>query len=96
MNQQWLDQLKALIETMPLGAGLCTCNLVDCRLILPADLRGDERASNGVGITPPPEPELSFGDYHPWRYAWILENIRPLPFPVPVKGRIGLWDWDEV
>jgi len=42
----------------------------------------------------PPEPERSFGDYTPERYAWILEDVRLLPEPVPVRGRLGLWEWE--
>jgi hypothetical protein len=45
---------------------------------------------------PPPEPERSFGDYTPGRYAWILTNIKPLPAPIPAKGALGLWDWEPV
>jgi hypothetical protein len=42
---------------------------------------------------PPDEPELSFGDYTPGRYAWILENVQALPGPIPCKGALGLWEW---
>ncbi|GIK37899.1 MAG: hypothetical protein BroJett011_17320 [Chloroflexota bacterium] len=39
----------------------------------------------------PPEPERSFGDYTPGRWAWRLEQIRPLAAPVPATGAWGLW-----
>ena len=35
-----------------------------------------------------------YGDFTPGRYAWLLDNIKPLPEPVPAKGRPGLWEWD--
>jgi hypothetical protein len=38
--------------------------------------------------------ELYFGNFTPGRYAWILEDVRMLPEPVPAKGRLGLWDWE--
>jgi hypothetical protein len=36
----------------------------------------------------------SFGDYAPGRWAWRLEDMRPVNPPIPAKGRqqIG-WDW---
>jgi hypothetical protein len=44
------------------------------------------------GIQPlPDEPELSFGDYTPGRYAWLLSNMR-LVEPVPCKGALRLWN----
>lgn len=32
-----------------------------------------------------------FGNYAPGRYAWLLNNVEPLDFPVPCKGAMGLW-----
>jgi activating signal cointegrator 1 len=32
-----------------------------------------------------------FGDFTPGRWAWLLDDIRPLPEPVPARGRQGLW-----
>lgn len=32
-----------------------------------------------------------WGDPHAHVYHWTLANIRPLPAPVPAKGRQGLW-----
>ncbi len=42
---------------------------------------------------PPPEPELSFGDYTPGRYMWLLDSIQMLPEPIQAKGALGLWEW---
>lgn len=63
---------------MPMGALIATCTLIDCVKIPPH--------------RPPPEPELSFGDYSPGRYAWYLENVKTFR-PIPTKGKLGLWDW---
>jgi len=38
------------------------------------------------------EPELSFGDYTPGRYAWLLDGMEPLPEPIPYKGSLGLFE----
>jgi hypothetical protein len=42
---------------------------------------------------PPFGDEFYFGNYSEGRYAWILENIQPLPEPIPAKGAQGLWEW---
>jgi hypothetical protein len=39
--------------------------------------------------------ERLLGDYSPGRYAWILEDIEPIDPPVPARGRLGLWTWEE-
>lgn len=38
--------------------------------------------------------EYVFGDYTPGRYAWILEDVKQLPEPIPAKGHQGLWNWE--
>lgn len=65
-------------DSFPRGRVLATCELVDCL----------ETQAIEVG-----EPERSFGDYSYGRFAWLLENIRRLPGPVPAKGALGLWEW---
>ncbi len=39
----------------------------------------------------PLEPERSYGDYTPGRWAWHLDDIRALPEPIPCRGAQGLW-----
>lgn len=36
--------------------------------------------------------QAPYGDFTPGRWAWLLDNIRPLAEPVPSRGRQGLWD----
>jgi hypothetical protein len=87
---------------MPLGAVIATCNLVDCfeirgarpvkrdgKIVNTAFLEARNRLIEVGGN------ELAFGDYSPGRYAWLLEDVKMLPEPVPVKGRLGLWEWDQ-
>ncbi len=65
---------------LPLGAVLAIVQLIDCQRITTANRPG--------------EPEASFGDYTPGRYAWVFRrNGRRLPVPIPVKGALGLWEW---
>ncbi len=35
--------------------------------------------------------QLPWGDFTPGRWAWHLDAIRPLPEPVPVTGRQGIF-----
>lgn len=39
------------------------------------------------------DAERSFGDFTPGRYAWILEDVRPLSDPIHARGSLGLWEW---
>jgi len=39
------------------------------------------------------QPETTFGDYGPGRFAWRLEDVRVLKTPIPVRGKQGLWEW---
>jgi len=68
---------------LPRGVIVATCNLVDCRPT-------DEMTQGEI------EFEKHFGDFTPGRYAWILDDVKPLDVPVPAKGKQGLWNWDEV
>src|SRR5690348_6608283 len=38
--------------------------------------------------------EQQFGDYGEGRYAWMLDDIQPVPF-IPAKGALGLWEWTQ-
>lgn len=39
------------------------------------------------------EDEWRFGDYRPGRYAWLLAEPVRLITSVPIKGRLGIWNW---
>jgi len=62
----------------PLGCIIATCRLTN---VLPV-----------VSLEPLSELERAFGDYSPGRFAWILQDVKPLPQPVPMKGALGLWE----
>ncbi|GAA4327530.1 ASCH domain-containing protein [Flaviaesturariibacter amylovorans] len=38
--------------------------------------------------------ELAFDDYSPGRFAWHLTDARELPAWLPVKGTLGLWEYN--
>jgi hypothetical protein len=68
---------------LPLGAIVAVCELSEIIHIPP---------QWEMSIEYPTEPELSFGDYTPGRYAWYLKNIHPLQVPIPCKGALSVWD----
>lgn len=95
----------ALATTLPLGAVVATCNLVDVVPIVDlVDLPdgpfvycdGDWlQVHDGPDDSAPrySESEQLCGDFAPGRFAWLLDDIEPLAEPVPAKGRQGLWEW---
>lgn len=80
-------------ENLPLGKIIATCNLVDCLEIRTNGPRKGSKTEN-IMLILPDEPELSFGDYDPGRYALLLTDVKMLPEPIPAKGQLGLWNWD--
>lgn len=40
------------------------------------------------------QKEFAFDDYSPGRFAWKLENAERLEFFLPMKGTLGLWDYN--
>jgi len=90
LNQIWRETMKSLgidyekgfrISPLPHGAVIATCRLVDCILI--TELYAAELTDH----------ERTFGDYTRGRFAWLLEDVRMLPKPVPAKGMQRLWNW---
>lgn len=86
-------------DKLPHGCVIAIADLVDClKVVGRASLKiGNEKHAvaileNGMRII---GNELLFGDYTIGRYAWQLENVRPI-VPVPAKGKQRLWRWDEV
>ncbi len=69
----------ASVNQLPTSAIVAVCMLVGC--VPTQGLR-------------PGEPEASFGDYSPGRYAWMLKNIVRIPEPIPARGSLGLWKPD--
>lgn len=68
-------------DELPRGFIIASAELVRIERITPANL--------------PAEPELSFGDYTPGRFAWYLEDVKPVS-PIAAKGALGLWEWNPV
>lgn len=39
--------------------------------------------------------EYHFGDYSDGRFAWQLDDVVQLQEPMPAKGQLSLWNWEE-
>ena len=78
--------LMALVDPGRLHYGhiICACALIDC---IPMTSEFIEE----IRRTRP--DEYTAGVYAEGRYAWLLTDIRPLPEPIPAKGRLGLWEY---
>ncbi len=70
-------------DTFPMGCIVATANLTDCIKITPEY------------ISTLSSDELALGNYTVGRYAWVMTDTKKLDFPIPVKGRQGLWNWDD-
>ncbi len=92
-----IGPLKAPEKWIPLGAIVAVCDLVDCLRIpepyLPTTWTIERANGSPLIVTlPPSEPERSFGNYEAGRFAWVLDNIRALPQPIPCRGGQRLWN----
>ena len=90
-GKHWMDEDLLYTEPfssylheakIPFGFVVATCELVDVERIY---------ADSYI----PGKPEFMFGDYSIGRYMWKLEHVKILPEPIPAKGAMGLWEWDE-
>ena len=77
-----LDRYVAGINGLPHGAVIGTVEIVDC---IPT-----EDVSSGLS-----ELELLLGDYTRGRYAWVLRDPVIFEKPIPARGNLGWWEWDD-
>ena len=73
---QYQGLAKCLLS-LPLGKIVAVAELKDCV------------ATDELQIS---EQERAFGNYAPGRFAWILEDIRPLKEPLPCRGAQRLFN----
>lgn len=78
-------------QELPTGVVLAKAELVKCHKV-GATVGHVSVFECGEGIT---GMEEVFGDYTEGRYAWELANLQVLEEPVPAKGQLSLWNWDE-
>lgn len=69
---------------LPFGCVVATCQIVGCV------------STDSSTFRMPPGKDRILGNFAPGRFAWILEDVSRVDPPVPARGSLGLWDWDEV
>lgn len=104
----WLQEIATdTVHDMPLGAVVAVCDLIDVVPIRSCAMDYAHVCHSGTGlllhsdIARPwadgetehvVDDQLPFGDFTTGRFAWLLDNVRPLDHPVPMKGAQGLRD----
>ena len=80
--------LMALVNLDELSYGniICSCELVDCIGMT------DEFIENVKKNKP---NDYVSGLYQVGRYAWILKDVKPLAKPIPAKGQLSIWNYNE-
>lgn len=78
---------------LPIGAVIATGVLMDCWQSFTQEaqvvLESAGRIKNINAF------EECVGDYTEGRYAWELDQMNILQKPIPAKGYLSLWNWEE-
>ena len=82
-----IQELLELIPNIKMSYGniICKCILKDCIYM---DENFLEEIKNN-------SQEYICGYYELGRYAWVLELIEVLELPIPAKGRLGIWNYEQ-
>lgn len=87
-NNKINDEIKMYYneEDLKMGYIICKCNLVDC-IYMSEDFINNLKKDNYI--------EYLCGNYEIGRYAWILKDVKILKYPIKVKGKLGIWNYDR-
>lgn len=90
---------ETIANELPSGAIVAVCRLFDCVPTEKVSSIGWSRyqypATDDAIQWHMTDQERAFGDYSAGRYAWLLADICALPEPIPARGALGLWNYDE-
>ena len=103
--QRWTPAQRALAASDPFKSALMAAGIYELplgKILGKVDLVNVGRCTGDGKIAFPGtallycvnEPELSFGDFSPGRYAWELENPERLAHPIPARGQQGFWTFE--
>ncbi len=85
LEKEYAEKFKCYSFEYPLGVILGEATLVDC-------IKVDENFNNELRNINP----LVYGrSNHVENYAWKLEDIVIYEDPIPVKGQLGLWNYEK-
>ena len=87
-NNKINDEIKMYYneEDLKMGYIICKCNLVDC-IYMSESFINNLKKDNYI--------EYLCGNYEIGRYAWILKDVKNLKYPIKVKGKLGIWNYDR-
>ena len=68
------------------GAIICKCKLIDCIYMDEIYINKIKKNEYNNYIS---------GRYEVGRYAWVLDEIEVLKESIPVKGQLGIWNYNK-
>lgn len=83
IEKDMLEKIKAYNIEITKGAIIGEAEIIDCILV---DEEFDKELRNIDNIV--------YGNNHLNNYAWKLENIKKYDKPIPIKGKLGLWNYE--
>lgn len=86
-SDQKINHLISLLKDKEFKYGyiIAEANLVDCVYM-------DEEFLKRIKEN---DTEYICGEYKEGRYAWILNDIKPLKTPIKAKGNLGIWNYNK-
>lgn len=86
-NNERINNLLSLLKdkNFKYGSIIAEAEIIDCIYM-------DEMFLEKIKNNP---QEYICGEYSIGRYAWILDNIKILPEPIPAKGSLGIWNYND-
>lgn len=93
--EDFSNDLKAVgienIKQLPIGSVIATASLVECHKVIKEYPKQNTAEVAEFYID---GKEYNYGFYEPGRYAWQLSNVKAIE-PVPAKGQLSLWNWND-
>lgn len=83
-NKELMNLLDAPISSY--GQIICKCKLVDC-------IKMTKEYIDKIKVEKP--IEYLCGIYKEGRYAWVLEDIKPITPSLYAKGNLNIWEWSK-
>jgi len=82
-------------ENLPFGAIIGSANLVDCFNTNDYRNARQEHISAYLGGDGISKMEECFGDFSKNHFGWLLSDPVLFENPIPAKGKLGIWEFDE-
>lgn len=68
------------LQSLPTGVIVCTARITGCW--------------HAESLKPSFKDRM-FGEWGYGCFAWRMEDVKPLPRPIPATGKQGFWDWTQ-